>query len=66
MTVADIKNLPSKFKFKSNINPYGLIYRAEEQKHGYIVTCEDNTSRWDFSKKEMHRRLLDNDFAICQ
>lgn len=64
MTVADIKNLPKEFNFKSNINTYGIIYHAVEQKHGYRVTCNVGTSEWDFSKEEMHRNLLSGDYEI--
>lgn len=64
--VADIKNLPKRFNFKSNINPYEIIYHATEQRHGYKVTCDANSCKWDFSKEEMYKKLLDNDFEICQ
>ena len=65
MKVADIKNLPKNFNFKSNINPFGIVYCAEETKHGYKVTCDTNKRGWEFSKTEFRRRLFDGDYVVC-
>ena len=35
MKVKDIKQLPEEFDFKSNINPFNIIYHAKEEKHRY-------------------------------
>ena len=64
MKVVDIKKLPKEFDFKSNINPFGILYHAKETEHGYKVTCNCNNCSWDFSKKEMRRSLFNDDYVI--
>lgn len=65
MKVTDIKNLPKKFNFKSNINPFGIIYCAEETKHGYKVTCSTNERGWEFTKAELRRNIFNGNYMIC-
>lgn len=62
MTINDINNLPKEFDFKSHINNLNLVYHAKEEGDKYIVTTDG--SMWDFSKEELHSRLLKNDFYI--
>ena len=66
MKVEDIRKLPGEFDFKSNINPFGILYHAQETEHGYKVTCDANNCCWDFSKQEMRKRLFDNEFVIIK
>lgn len=66
MKVEDIKKLPKEFDFKSNINTFGILYHAKEEKRNYVVTCADGSSgRWTFDKKDFRRRLLKGDFVAC-
>lgn len=60
-----IKTLPNEFDFKSNINPFGIIYHGVKEKHRYRVTC-DSGGIWYFTKEEFHRKLLNDDYIICQ
>ena len=64
MKVDDIKKLSKEFNFKSNINPFGILYHAKETEHGYKVTCDCNDCSWNFSKKEMRRKLFNNEYVI--
>ena len=63
MTCEEIKALPKEFDFKSNINPFGLIYHAVEQKDYYVVT--NDSCRWEISKKEIRRHLLKDEYVIA-
>lgn len=64
MKVEDIKNLPKKFNFKSNINPFDIVYHAKETEHGYIVTCDSVDTSWFFTKTDIRKKLLKNDYVI--
>ena len=66
MKTKEIKALPKEFNFKSNINPFNILYHAKEEKHCYKVTClDDLNGSWLINKKDFHRHLLDNNFEIC-
>lgn len=65
MNVNDIKSLPKEFDFRSNINPFGILYHAKEHENGYKVTC-DCEYDWNYSKAEMRRRLLKGDYVIIK
>lgn len=65
MKVDNIKKLPKKFSFKSTINKFGILYHAEETKHGYKVTCDCNPRGWEFSKDEFRRKLFNNEYVVC-
>lgn len=63
MKVSEIVNLPSEFYFKSNINPFGLIYRAHilsSQK--VIINSEEHV--WEMPLSEFRRHLLKDEFEI--
>lgn len=62
MTAQEIKSLPKEFDFKSNINPYGLIYHAVEKEHHYVVTTD--TCEWEYDKHEFRVSLLNGDFVV--
>lgn len=62
MTEQEIKSLPKKFDFKSNINPLGITYHAVEKEDCYIVTHYD--SKWEFTKSEMRKGLLNGDYHL--
>lgn len=64
MKVEDIKNLPKKFNFKSNINPFDILYHAKETEHGYIVTCNSSDARWYFTKAQIRKKLRNNEYVI--
>ena len=62
----DIKNLPKKFSFKSNINHSVDRYHAEEKANAYVVTTDDTSCSWRYDKTEMHEHLLNGDFVIIK
>lgn len=64
MKVEDIKKLPKKFNFKSKINPFDIVYHAKEIEHGYIVTCDSVDCNWYFTKADIRRKLLKNEYVI--
>lgn len=68
MKAANIKALPKEFDFKSNINPYDLTYHAKETKYNYEITWDlgEHIASDTYSKKEFRRRLLKDEFVICQ
>lgn len=65
MKVKEIKALPKEFNFKSNINPFNVLYHAKEEKYCYKVTCLDGSNgNWTINKKDFRRKLLNNDFEV--
>lgn len=63
MKVKDIKKLPEEFNFKSNINPWGILYHAKKEKHRYKITWEEHGECY-IEKKVFYRNLLKNNFII--
>ena len=58
-----MKNLPKEFDFKSNINPYGLIYHAKEMEDMYVVSTDKCS--WNFNKQHFHNCFVRKDFVVC-
>ena len=62
MTIAEIKALPDKFDFKSNINPLDIIYHAVKKDHCYEVTGDDCI--WTYDEEDIHGHLMNDDYVI--
>lgn len=62
MTVTDIKKLPRKFNFKSNIDTYGITYHATERLTCYKIN--DGNYQWKVDKQTLRRALRRGDYEI--
>lgn len=64
MHVEDLRRLPKEFDFISHINPFGIVYHAKEEKHGYTVTCDGH--RYAFSKRDLRGKFLNDEYELIE
>jgi hypothetical protein len=65
MLVKDINKLPATFYFKSKINPFNILYKAEKGRGFYRVNCaEDESGNWIYTKEDMWERLRNDEYVV--
>lgn len=57
------RELSDEFNFKSNINPFGILYHAKRKENCYEVSC-DSEYKYYYTVKEMMRRISNGDYVI--